>query len=153
MIRLSTRLTSDRLEADSLMRDFCADFNSAGAVVSFCGRVRPRSKAGDLDHLFLQAYPGMSEKSLEVIAMTTANQFDLLALGIWHRIGEISPEEAIVLVCAISNHRRDAFDAVDQAMDRLKSELVLWQKEVGVGFSTWVEPTLTDSQALQRWPK
>src|SRR3954471_19230653 len=53
--------------AEEVVR-FVAGLAGDGAVVSFCGLARPADAAGEaVTGLFLDAYPGMTEKSLDAI--------------------------------------------------------------------------------------
>jgi len=73
------------------------------------------------------------------------------ALTIWHRCGRVEAGQPVVFVAAASPHRRAAFEAVDYAMDRLKSEAAFWKREVGPAVDRWVEPTAGDAEDLGRW--
>ena len=61
-----------------------------------------------------------------------------------HRVGQIRPGEAIVLVAALAAHRGEAFEAVRMLMDYLKTDAPLWKKETGPGGARWIEPTDQD---------
>lgn len=57
-----------------------------------------------------------------------------------HRIGEIKPSDAIVLVSVWSAHRKDAFNACKSIMESLKTTAPFWKKEVLLdGLMHWVE--------------
>jgi molybdopterin synthase catalytic subunit len=47
-----------------------------------------------------------------------------------HRVGDILPNEPIVLVAVWTSHRGDAFDASRYIMEALKSKAPFWKKEV-----------------------
>jgi len=133
---------------------------TSGAIASFAGRVRPYDAASGLkiDALYLDWYPGMSEQSLDRIAKDAMARFAPNGLLIIHRCGLVKAGEVIVLVCAASDHRRAALEAVDNVMDRLKSEAVLWKREIGCtadgqAIDRWVEPTNKDHLDLARWSK
>ena len=131
--------------------DFLAQFGALGAVVAFTGVVREMAKGVPVDYLYLDWYPGMTEASIQAIADTAASRFDIGAIGIHHRCGEVRAGEPVVFVAAASAHRRAAFEAVDYMMDRLKSEAALWKREVGPQTDRWVEPTSKDADDLKRW--
>jgi molybdopterin synthase catalytic subunit len=78
-------------------------------------------------------------------------RFDVTAVKIVHRHGEVRPGEAIVFVAAASVHRRAAFEAADYMMDRLKTEAVFWKREDAVDGSRWIEPTDADRFERARW--
>lgn len=131
---------------------FTEQANEAGAVVSFTGCVRPQTAKGQLiQSLFLEHHPRLTIRSLDAIAISTQSRFDLQLVRIVHRCGLMHPGEPIVFVAAASEHRRPAFEAVDYAMDRLKSEAVFWKREDYAEGSAWIEPTQADARDLARW--
>ena len=73
-----------------------------------------------------------------------SRQLGTLDLLVVHRVGTIRPGEAIVLVAAMAAHRAEAFEAVRQLMDYLKTDAPLWKKETGPDGERWIEPTAHD---------
>jgi molybdopterin synthase catalytic subunit len=68
-----------------------------------------------------------------------------------HRTGVMHVGEPIVLVSAAAKHRRGAIDAVDFAMDHLKSDSWFWKREKRGGMWNWIEPRAEDHTDLARW--
>ena len=122
-----------------------------GAVVSFVGRVRGSAGTPSTDALELQHYPGFTEAEIERIAEAARTRFAVEAISIVHRHGRLAPGEPIVFVGATAPHRRDAFDAVDYLMDRLKTEAPFWKREIGSDGSRWIESRAGDLVDRQRW--
>ena len=120
-----------------------------GALVSFSGLVR--DVVGDLKSLNLEHYPGMTEKALQGIAEEANARWDLQAVLIIHRYGELAPGEQIMMVAAASKHRKNAFQAADFMMDFLKSRAPFWKKEDTGAGSAWVDATEDDEAALAAW--
>ena len=151
-MRCATRLASERLDPTAEYERFQASIIGAGAVVSFAGVARPKTASGrDVEGLFLEHHPRLTEASLRQIAEDAGGRFDVEAISIVHRCGNISPGETIVFVAAAALHRRAAFEAAEYAMDRLKTEAVFWKREDGVDGSSWVEPTTADYIDRERW--
>ncbi len=124
----------------------------AGAVVSFTGLARDTARNGAaVTGLFLDHHPRLTQKSLDEAAEAAASRFELLAVRVLHRCGDIAPGEPIVFVAAAAAHRRAAFAAVDYLMDRLKTEAVFWKREDAVDGSRWIEPTDGDRADRARW--
>ena len=92
-----------------------------GAVVGFVGYVRDFNEGQDVSGMFLEHYPGMTEKALEKIATEARQRWPLLKVDILHRIGRLEPGEPIVFVGTASAHRQAAFDACNFIMDYLKT--------------------------------
>ena len=147
------RLEHGVLRPERELASFVDQLSGEGAVVSFVGLARPRSRDGktvngvELDH-----YAGMTERSLEEIAASARQRFDVSSVRVVHRCGTIAPGDAIVFAAAAAIHRRAAFDAADYLMDRLKTNAMLWKCETGAdGARQWVEPTQADRAARARW--
>ena len=146
------RLEEQRLEPERELGELLKRPSSDGAVVSFVGVARPRSKAGrDVAELVLDHHPTLTLQSLEDIAVAAAERFDVSHVHVVHRCGAVATGEPIVFAGAASAHRRAAFEAADYLMDRLKTEAVFWKKEVGSGGSEWIEPTEADHADRDRW--
>jgi molybdopterin synthase catalytic subunit len=123
-----------------------------GAVVSFVGVARPRTKDGEeVVRLFLDHHPRLSERSIVEIVQSAASRFDVSTLTAIHRCGEVKPGEPIVFVAAASAHRRAAFQAADYVMDRLKTDAIFWKREDAVDAARWIEPTEADRAERTRW--
>lgn len=138
--------------------DACAELarlteaaGDCGAIVSFVGRVRGNSGSEAVDELELQHYPGFTEAGVEAIAAEARDRFAIEAIRIIHRYGRLAPGDTIVFVGAAARHRRDAFQAVDYLMDRLKTEAPFWKKESGPAGNRWIEPRDSDHADAQRW--
>jgi molybdopterin synthase catalytic subunit len=145
------RLLEQPFDPAEAYAGFVRAYARLGAVASFTGVVRARAGETPVDHLYLDWYPGMTEGSLEAITSATVDRFGVAAMAVWHRCGRVEAGQAVVFVAAASPHRRAAFEAVDYAMDRLKSEAAFWKREVGPGLDRWIEPTPGDAEDLQRW--
>lgn len=137
--------------ADELER-FIASRAGDGAIVSFVGLARPADSAGKkVTGLFLDAYPGMTEKSLDAIAADALGRFAVSAVHVVHRCGDIPAGAPIVFAAAAAPHRRAAFEAADYLMDRLKTDAAFWKREQRVDGPTWIEPTDADRADRGRW--
>ena len=122
-----------------------------GAVVSFVGYVRDFNEGREVGGMFLEHFPGMTEKALGKIAEEAMQRWPLLGIEIIHRIGRLEPGEPIVFVGTTSAHRQAAFDACNFVMDYLKTRAPFWKKEQGSAGASWVEGRASDQQAAQRW--
>ncbi|KTB68993.1 molybdopterin synthase catalytic subunit MoaE [Pseudomonas allii] len=122
-----------------------------GAVVSFVGYVRDFNDGREVSGMFLEHYPGMTEKALAKIAVEAEQRWPLLKLEVLHRIGALEPGEPIVFVAAASAHRQAAFDACAFVMDYLKTRAPFWKKENTSEGPRWVEGRHSDHAAAERW--
>ncbi|XXG27466.1 MAG: molybdopterin synthase catalytic subunit MoaE [Ferrovum myxofaciens] len=125
----------------------------AGALVSFLGTVRDMSEEAAITQLWIEHYPGMTEKSLEAILEEARSRWTLLGVRVIHRIGALAPGDSIVLVIVASAHRGPAFEACAFIMDYLKTRAMFWKKEQFPEKEVWVDARTSDEQVAQRWRK
>lgn len=145
-------LTQDIIDSGHVEADFRMKSEMAGAVVTFRGVMRPLTKQGEpLDRLVLEWHPRMTERSLREIAQDGLSRFGVDKVGVIHRCGPVLPGETIVFVGVASDHRREAFQAADYLMDRLKTDAVFWKREEGPFGTRWIEPTARDQDDRKRW--
>ncbi len=122
-----------------------------GAVVSFVGLVRDLNEGLQVSAMELEHYPGMTEKSLEMIATQAMQRWNLIDCLIIHRVGALLALDQIVLVAAASAHRGEAFAACEFMMDYLKTEAPFWKKETTPEGERWVDARVTDESAMGKW--
>ncbi len=110
-----------------------------GASAVFVGTMRDFNEGDEVKGMTLEHYPGMTEKELERIIGEARERWQLLDELIIHRVGELLPNEPIVLVAVWSAHRKDAFEACRHIMEALKSRAPFWKKEQLDQGARWVE--------------
>jgi len=112
---------------------------SFGACATFVGTMRDFNQGDEVRSMFLEHYRGMTEKQLELVAQEAMEQYELLDVLCLHRVGEIHPNDPVVLVAAWSAHRAAAFTACREIIEHLKSRATFWKKEQLVEGERWVE--------------
>jgi len=153
---IHVRVQPEAFDLGVEMQELCQDSTAIGAVASFVGLVRDNNRvdeqASGVATMTLEHYPGMTEKALQRIAEQAAERWQLQAVRVIHRVGELQPGDPIVLVLTASPHRHDAFDACQYIMDILKTEAPFWKKErLSDGGERWVDSRDSDSRAAGRW--
>ena len=144
------RIQTEDFDVAAVNRELMGERSDVGAIASFIGLVR--DLAGDpLQTMTLEHYPGMTEAALRDIAERAQQRWQIVDLGIIHRVGALVPSDQIVLVSVLSAHRGDAFDACQFIMDYLKTEAPFWKKEVSEQGAKWVESRHSDDQARKKW--
>jgi molybdopterin synthase catalytic subunit len=134
-----------------LLRDLGTN---VGAVCTFSGMVREfQQDCGDerVDELFLEHYPGMTEKCLQEIVDQAFDRWPLLGCRVVHRVGALSPGDQIVFVGTASEHRHAAFESAEFIMDYLKTRAPFWKRQTAGDSAAWVEHRESDDQAAERW--
>lgn len=109
-----------------------------GACASFVGSMRDFNEGDQVKTMSLEYYPGMTEKYLEKICAEAGKRWDILDCLIIHRVGEMQPNDPIVLTAVWSAHRGAAFEACRYLMEELKSRAPFWKKETLTQGSRWV---------------
>jgi molybdopterin synthase catalytic subunit len=130
------RLTEETIDLGAVVAE-AAD-EGAGAVATFLGTVRNRSRDREVLHLEYEVYEGMAEKVMAQIADSLRAKYDLCAVAITHRVGRVDIGEASVAIAVSAPHREDALAACKEAIDTLKAEVPLWKKEVYEGGEEWI---------------
>ena len=120
-------------------REQTALHGKAGAAATFVGTMRDFNEGDDVQGMTLEHYPGMTEKHLEAICAEAGERWDLLDTLVVHRVGDLQPNDPIVLVAVWSAHRKDAFEASRFIMEDLKSKAPFWKKEQLSEGARWVE--------------
>ena len=145
-----TRAKTD-FDADAAMSDFRKGIENAGAIVSFLGQVSAESDDNPVTALFLDHMPQATRASIEKIADAAEARWPLLKASIIHRVGTVNCGQPIVFMACAARHRRDAFEAADYLMDFLKSDVLLWKKEMRADGAAWIEPRAQDYDDKKRW--
>jgi MoaE-MoaD fusion protein len=110
----------------------------AGAVATFVGTVRRRSRDRDVLHLEYEAFEEMAEPMLARLADELTEKHGLCKIAIHHRVGRVEIGEASVAIAVSAPHRAAALAACREAIDTLKETIPLWKKEVYMGGEEWI---------------
>ncbi|HWF47878.1 MAG TPA: molybdenum cofactor biosynthesis protein MoaE [Bryobacteraceae bacterium] len=131
------RLTRAPIDSQSLARELQRPED--GAVVVFEGVVRNNTNGRITNYLEYECYEEMALAGMERIGRDIANQFVIGRVGMVHRLGRLQVGEASVSVIATAPHRRPAFEAALEGINRLKREVPIWKKEYFLDGALWVD--------------
>lgn len=148
---MSVSIQHEDFDVGAVMAEMRATSNNVGAMVSFVGLVRDLSYDEKVENIFVEHYPGMSEKALNKIIDEAKQRWDLLAVKVIHRVGTLGPNDQIVLVATASSHRGHAFSGCEFIIDYLKTDAPFWKKEVKNQGGEWVVTKDSDVQRMERW--
>ncbi len=124
---------------------------AVGAVASFIGCVRDMNEGDSVGLMYLEHYPGMTERELEKICAEASARWDIFDTLVIHRIGELKPLDQIVCVVVTSKHRGESFSACEFIMDFLKTRAPFWKRESTPHGERWVDARAKDDAAAERW--
>ena len=129
-------LSGEPLSLERATAEVASD--GAGAIATFLGTTRARSRGRDVIRLEYEAYEGMAEAEMERIAGVLRDRHDVIDVAIHHRVGPVEIGETSVVIAVSATHRAAAFDACREAIDTLKQTVPLWKKELYVGGEEWI---------------
>lgn len=150
-IPLSVAIQEEDFDIAALQSSLLGKSHGEGAIATFTGYVRQQNDQLDVQSLYLEHYPGMTQRSIEAIMREAAQRWPLLSLATVHRVGELHPGDQIVWVGVSSAHREAAFAATEFIMDYLKTRAPFWKKEGGADGERWVESRDSDHDRAKRW--
>ena len=130
-------LITDRpLNPESVTAQVRAPAN--GGVVTFLGTTREETEGRPVRFLEYEAYPEMAEKEIRKIFRELEERWGVTEAAVAHRIGHLEIGEISMVVAVATPHRREAFSACWQAVDRIKETVPIWKKEFFEDGAVWV---------------
>lgn len=136
-------LTFQTIDTASLRRRMLA--GTDGAICCFEGVVRNNTKGRATKFLDYQCYEPMAIRTMAQIGLEIAASHAIGRIAMVHRLGCMEIGEASVLILTTAPHRRPAFDAALEGINRLKKVVPIWKKEHFVDGEVWVDGEWDDS--------
>jgi len=135
VIRLA-ELRAEPLSVDEV-RAAAAD-PAAGAMALFLGVVRDHDHGRAVTALSYTAHPSATDE-LRRVADKVAASFQLRAIAVLHRTGDLQVGDLAVVAAVAADHRGEAFAACEQLVDDLKATVPIWKHQLFLGGdSEWV---------------
>ena len=110
-----------------------------GAIVNFEGVVRNNTKGRPTEYLDYECYEPMAVKTLAEIGRELAASHAISRIAMVHRLGRMQVGETSVAVIVTAPHRKAAFEAALDGINRLKRTVPIWKKEHFTDGEIWVE--------------
>jgi MoaE-MoaD fusion protein len=130
-----------RLSEHALVLEHAVDevrTSEAGAIATFVGTTRARSRGRAVRYLEYEAYEGMAEGVMSELASSLKAKHELCEVAIHHRVGRVEIGDTSVVIAVSAPHRAAALEACREAIDELKVTVPLWKKEVYEGGEEWI---------------
>ena len=121
------RIQDTPLSQDSF--DPIQDFPECGGIGIFIGTVRNHHEGKAVKALKYTAYAPVSEKMIRQIEQEIQQKFAVAYVRVIHRIGALNIGEKAIIAIAYAAHRREAFAACEEAVERVKHEVPVWKEE------------------------
>ncbi len=128
-------ITHEALDPAAVTARVARDSN--GAVVTFLGTTRNFTGHRQVLHLEYEAYRPMADAKLSEIADEMRRRWPV-DVAIAHRLGRLEIGDISLVVAIGSPHRKDAFEACQYSVDRIKQIVPIWKKEFFSGGEVWV---------------
>ncbi|MDP8990796.1 MAG: molybdenum cofactor biosynthesis protein MoaE [Acidobacteriota bacterium] len=130
-------LTRDAIDGTALARQLLR--GEDGAFVNFEGVARNNTQGRATRYLEYECYEPMALRMMAEIGSDIARSHQIGRIALVHRLGRLEISETSVAVVVTAPHRRPAFDAALEAINRLKKVVPVWKKEYFVDGEVWVD--------------
>jgi molybdopterin synthase catalytic subunit len=122
------RITSKELDIKIISESFDGSGDS-GATVIFVGMVRNYSENGQVQGMNYEAYVGMAEEKIKKIENSVKEMWNIKKINIVHRIGDLNVGDPSIVIAISTPHSKDAFEACQFILGKIKHEVPIWKKE------------------------
>jgi len=111
---------------------------NAGAVTTFIGTVREMTAGKKTLYLSYEAYIPMAIKKMEQIGEEVKEKWGDIEIAISHRVGKLEISDVAVVIAVSTPHRKDAYEANQYAIERIKEIVPIWKKEHWETGEEWI---------------
>lgn len=133
-----SRIQSTALEVKDF--DPIESFPACGGIAVFIGVVRNQHAGKAVLALQYTAYTPIAEKMMRQIEQEIQHKYSLDYVRVIHRIGTLGIGEKALIALVYAEHRREAFAACEELVERVKHEVPIWKQEYYLdGSSAYVE--------------
>jgi molybdopterin synthase catalytic subunit len=102
-----------------------------GAHSIFLGQIRKDEIDGKkVNAIEYTAHKEMANAQFHIIREDAFTKYNLNCMHIYHSLGTVNTGEISLFVFTSSPHRRDAIDACNEIVERIKQEVPVWGKEI-----------------------
>jgi molybdopterin synthase catalytic subunit len=104
-------------------------FPECGGTGIFIGTVRNHHEGCAVQALKYTSYAPVAEKMIRTIEQEIQEKYALRYVRVVHRIGTLDIGDKAIIAIAYAPHRREAFQACEEAVERVKHEVPVWKEE------------------------
>ena len=112
--------------------------NENGAIVLFQCVTRKNNMGRTVSKLNYEAYTPMAEKKMLEILLEAKRKWNISKGYVSHRIGTLYIGDVSMILCISSKHRKEAFEASQYFIDKLKEIVPIWKKEYFTDGYEWI---------------
>lgn len=139
-MKISVKFIHDdeKVDFNELFNELKSVDPGSGALSAFIGFVKGVVEGNVVYELEYTAVEDAAVLSMERIAREEAEKHDLKAVVIWHRVGKARQGDVTLVVVAVANTRRNAMKAVEEIVERVKSEVPVFKLEKRSNGEYWI---------------
>ena len=104
-------------------------YPECGGIGIFVGTVRNHHEGRSVDALCYTAYAPLAEKMIRQIEQEVEAKYAVQYVRVVHRVGKLGIGGKAIIALAYAEHRREAFAACEEAVERVKHEVPVWKEE------------------------
>lgn len=105
--------------------------DDSGAIFTFEGIVRGKEPGKQIDKLILTTPDAeKTENDMKEIAEDVKTKFGVYEVSIVHYIGEFYTGDSLFLVAILGGHRKESYDALIDAIERVKFDVEFKKEEI-----------------------
>jgi molybdopterin synthase catalytic subunit len=125
---------------DSLIRKVRSnpDIRLSGGIATFTGIVRRVNGDVETTAIDFEKYEGVADRAIEKICYELKEKDDIIDVLIHHKTGLIRSGQDIVYIVVAAAHRKELFETLVEALERIKEEVPIWKKEFTIEGDFWV---------------
>lgn len=124
MIKVTEKSVSPQFLLDSLKTD------SSGSVVMHLGVVRPDSNGRRVVSIEYEADINAAERELSHIVNEILTKWTIQDIALCRRRGRLDLGDVILMVAVAAPHRKEAFEACEYAVERMRNMDSVKKKEI-----------------------
>jgi len=97
----------------------------------FLGQVRADEMEGQtVRAIEYTAYEDMALSQMHEIREDIFSKYPLTCMHVYHSLGKVNAGEICLFVFTSAAHRKEAIDACEETVERIKAQLPIWGKEL-----------------------
>jgi len=80
-------------------------------------------------HLKYSTYAALALRSMQSIASSVLSKYELVAISVTHRLGQVDVGDESILIAVSAAHRTAAWRAGEECLERVKERVEIWKEE------------------------
>ena len=141
MSHVKAHVFRDGLDINHVVEEMVEEGNGlVGCVLAFIGVVRSIADDGvKVEKLSYEAYEEVIEKEMHRISKEIALKHNVIGVRAYHKVEDAYAKQPAMYLFISSRHRKEAFSALIELVEKMKHEIPIWKKEHTDRGSRWVK--------------